>query len=126
MTKISHREIATSFLKLVATGKVREGYSKYVSPNFRHHNAYFRGDRESLMLAMEESAAENPDTTLEVKLVLEDGDIVATYSHVKHNPKELGFAVVHIFRFEGDRIVEMWDIGQTIPRTLQTKMECFD
>jgi len=116
MTKITHREIAILFLKLVVTGKVREAYSKYVGPNFRHHNPFFRGDRDSLMLAMEESATENPDTKLEVKLVLEDGDMIITYSHLKHSPEELGFAVVHIFRFEGDRIVEMWDTVQAVPK----------
>lgn len=116
MTKISHREIATSFLRLAASGKVREAYSKYVSPNFRHHNPSFRGDRESLMLAMEENATQNPNKKLEIKLTLEDGDLVATYSHVQQNPGDLGVAIVHIFRFEGSRIVELWDVGQAIPQ----------
>lgn len=115
MNKISHREIAVSFLKLAASGKAREAYSKYVSPNFRHHNPFFRGDRESLMLAMGESAAKNPDKKLEIKLTLENKDLVATYSHVQQNPEDIGGAVAHIFRFENDRIVEMWDIGQTVP-----------
>ena len=59
----SHREIAISVLKLAASGKVREAYSKYVSPNLKHHNPYFRGDRESLMLGMEENATKNPNKT---------------------------------------------------------------
>lgn len=29
------------------------------------------------------------------------------YSHVQKNPGDSGVAVVHIFRFEGDHIVEM-------------------
>jgi len=115
LTRISHREIAVSFLKLAALGNVREAYSKYVGPNFQHHNPFFRGDRESLMLAMQENATQNPNKKLEVKLSLEDKGLVATYSHVQQNPRDPGAAVVHIFRFEGDRIVEMWDIGQAIP-----------
>jgi len=114
MTEMAQREIAVSFLTLAATGKVREAYSKYVSPNFRHHNAFFRGDRESLMLAMEESAAQNPDTKIETKLTLEDKELVATYSRVQHKPGDLGIAVVHIFRFENGKIVELWDLGQEI------------
>lgn len=114
MAEMSQREIAVSFLTLAATGKVREAYSKYVSPNFRHHNAYFRGDRESLLLAMVESAAQNPDTKIETKLTLEDSNLVATYSCVQHKPADLGIAVVHIFRFENGRIVELWDLGQAI------------
>jgi len=116
MTKTSHREISISFLKLAASGQVREAYSRYVSPNFRHHNAFFRGDRESLMLAMEENATKNPNKRLEIKRSLEDRDLIATYSHVQQNPGDLGSVVVHIFRFEGDRIVEMWDIGQAVPK----------
>ena len=65
MTKMSHREIAVSFLKLAASGKVREAYSKYVSPNLQHHNPYFRGDRESLMIGMEENATKNPNKKLD-------------------------------------------------------------
>ena len=26
-----------------------------------------------------------------------------------------GFAAVHLFRFDGDRIVELWDVGQPVP-----------
>jgi len=113
--KISHCDIAISFLKLAASGKVREAYSKYVSPDLRHHNPYFRGDRESLMLAMEENATKNPDKKLEIKLTLEEKNMVATYSHLQQKPGDPGGTVVHIFRFEGDRIVEMWDIGQAVP-----------
>ena len=70
----NHREIATSFLKLAASGKARDAYTRYVSPDFRHHNSFFRGDRESLMLAMEENATKNPNKKLEIKLTLEDKD----------------------------------------------------
>ena len=45
-------------------------------------------DRESLMLAMEENATKNPNKKLEIKLTLEDRDLVVTYSHVQQNPEE--------------------------------------
>ncbi len=111
----SLEEKAVSFLQLVATGEVREAYQKYVSPDFRHHNPYFRGDAESLMLGMEESNVMNPQKVLEVKRVIGEGDVVAVHSHVKQNQEDLGGAVVHIFRFDNDLIVELWDVGQQIP-----------
>lgn len=114
-SSLSHKEIAVSFLQLVALGKVREAYQQYISSNFRHHNPYFLGDADSLMLAMEESAAMNPNKTLEVKLAIQEGDVVTVLSHVKQNPDDLGGAVVHIFRFQENLIVEMWDVGQPIP-----------
>jgi predicted SnoaL-like aldol condensation-catalyzing enzyme len=77
------------------------------------------------MLAMEEDATKNPKKKLEIKLTLQDRDLVATYSHVQQNPGDLGVIVVHIFRFEGDRIVEMWDIGQAIPEDSPNKNGMF-
>ncbi|OUQ88650.1 polyketide cyclase [Brevibacillus brevis] len=109
------KENAVSFLQLVASGNVREAYQRYTGPNFRHHNPFFRGDAHSLMLAMEENAAQNPHKVLEVKRAIEEGDIVAVHSHVKQNQEDLGGAVVHIFRFHNDQIVELWDVGQPIP-----------
>ncbi|MDN3015419.1 nuclear transport factor 2 family protein [Paenibacillus sp. BSR1-1] len=113
--KNSLREKAVSFLQMVASGDVREAYSKNIGPDFRHHNAFFRGDADSLMLAMEENATKNPNKTLEVKRVIEEGDTVVVHSHVKQTQEDLGAAVVHIFRFHNDLIVELWDVGQPIP-----------
>ena len=109
------KEAAREFLRLAASGKVREAYQKYVGPEFRHHNPYFRGDGESLMVAMEENAARNPDKTLEIQRALQDGNLVAVHSRVRQRPDDPGAALVHIFRFEGNLIAELWDIGQAVP-----------
>lgn len=109
------KEKAVSFLQLVASGEVREAYRKYIGSNFRHHNPFFRGDADSLMLAMEENAIESPHKILEVQRVLEDGENVAVHSHIKQSQADLGAAVVHLFRFENELIVELWDVGQPVP-----------
>lgn len=110
--------MALDFLRLAAKGDSREAFNLYVGPGFKHHNVYFKGDAETLMLAMEESARMNPDKVFTVHRALEDGDLVAVHSHVRQNPGELGYAVVHIFRFEGDKIAEAWDFGQAVPEDL--------
>jgi predicted SnoaL-like aldol condensation-catalyzing enzyme len=50
-----------------------------------------------------------------VKRIIAEGDFVVTHSHVRQEPSDLGAAVVHIFRFENGRIVELWDLGQSVP-----------
>jgi len=112
----SRKEVALSFLRLAASGKVREAYQKHVAPNFKHHNPYFRGDAESLMIGMEENASKNPNKVLEVQRAIEEGDLVAVHSRVRMKPGEPGLAVVHIFKFQGDRIIELWDLGQPVPQ----------
>lgn len=110
-----YKEASISFLQMVASGKIRQAFDRHIAPDFRHHNPYFRGDAESLMLAMEENAVFSPHKTLEVKHVIADENTVAVHSHIKQNHEDIGAAVIHIFRFEGERIVELWDVGQVIP-----------
>jgi predicted SnoaL-like aldol condensation-catalyzing enzyme len=106
---------ATEFLRLAASGEAREAFRRYVGAGFRHHNPYFAGDADSLMNAMAENAVQNPHKTLEVKHALEEGDLVAVHAHVRFQAGDRGIALVHLFRFEGDRIVELWDLGQEVP-----------
>lgn len=109
------KETAVSFLELAASGRVREAYTKHVGTGFRHHNPFFAGDAQSLMIGMEENARENPDKRLDVLHALEEGDLVAVHSRVIHRPHDPGAALVHLFRFENGRIAELWDIGQPVP-----------
>lgn len=46
---------------------------------------------------------------------MQEGDLVAVHARVRMKPGDPGVALVHIFRFEGDRIAELWDIGQAPP-----------
>ena len=110
-----YKQAAVEFLRMAASGRVDEAYARYVAPDFRHHNAWFRGDRESLRQAMKDNAAKNPDKVLEVKMVLAEDDRVALLSHVRMQPGDRGVALVHVFRFEGELIAELWDLGQPIP-----------
>ena len=111
----SNKDIAISFLKLAASGKVRDAYSKFVGNGFRHHNPFFEGSAEALMAGMEENARQNPNKVLDVKHAIAEAQFVAIHSHVQQKPDDLGAAVVHIFRFENGRIVELWDLGQPLP-----------
>ena len=113
---MSSKESAISFLRMVSRGDVRAAYDKFIAPDFFHHNQYFKGDRESLMIAMEEASRKEPNKSIDVKHVYEcGGDTVITHSQVtRQNPADPAIAVVHIFRFRDSRVVELWDLGQPI------------
>jgi uncharacterized protein YndB with AHSA1/START domain/predicted SnoaL-like aldol condensation-catalyzing enzyme len=113
--QISNAQTAISFLREVAAGRVHQAYDDFVAPDFRHHNPYFRGDRASLQKAMAENALKNPDKVRDVKHAIEAGDLVAVHSHIRQRPDDRGGAVVHLFRFAGASIAELWDVGQDIP-----------
>ena len=112
---MTRKEIAILFCEKAAAGTVGEVFARHASPRFVHHNPYFPSDGPSLQAAIEENARKNPGKTLKVHHALEDGDLVAVHSHVRHNAQEKGFALLHLFRFEGDKIAELWDIAMEVP-----------
>lgn len=112
---MTRKEIAQDFLKLASKGESGKAFQDYVGNGFKHHNVYFKGDGHTLMTAMEEAAKTHPDISSEIHHVLEDGDLVAVHSHVRKAPDDPGAALMHIFRFENDKIVELWDFGQAVP-----------
>ncbi len=109
------KEAAISFLKLAISGNIRDAYSRFVGAGFRHHNPYFEGSADSLMAGMEQDERQNPGKILEVKHAVGEGQLVVLHSHLQRKPGDPGIAVVHIFRFEKGRIVELWDLGQQVP-----------
>ena len=112
---MSHKEMAASFLKMAGGGDVKAAYDKFINPDFIHHNQYFKGDRRSLMNAMEEAHKRSPNKSIDVKHVFEDGDFVITHSLVtRSDTAQAPIAAVHIFRFKNDRVVELWDLGQEL------------
>jgi hypothetical protein len=49
---------------------------------------------------------------------------LAVQSRVRKNPEDAGAAVTYIFRFQPDKILELWDNGQPSPRRQLMKMAC--
>ena len=89
---------------------------------FEKQEAQARASGEA---GMEENARQNPNKVFEVKRVIAEGDLVVTHSHVRQKPEDPGAAVVHIFRFENGKIVELWDLGQPIQDTSVNKNGMF-
>src|SRR5438552_10753684 len=72
--KGTRKDAAISFLSLGSAGRVGEAYDRYVGANFRHHNAYFRGDAGSLAEGMAQNAANFPNKEFEVLHAIEEGN----------------------------------------------------
>jgi predicted SnoaL-like aldol condensation-catalyzing enzyme len=114
---MNRKERAAAFLKMAGLGNAKAAYEQFIAPNFIHHNQYFKGDRQSLMDAMDAAHRKSPNKVIDIKQVFEDGNTVITHSRVvRENPNEPDVAVVHIFRFEGDKVAELWDVGQPLNR----------
>lgn len=115
MATPGNKQAAIEFLTLAAAGDVRAAFGRHVAASFRHHNPHFAGDRDALLLAMEESAAAEPNKSLHVVRAIEEADTVAVFSRLAR-AAGVEYAVVHILRFEHGKIAELWDIVQEVPR----------
>ncbi len=109
------KEAAVRFLKLVVAGRIEEAYRDHVDMEGKHHNPFFQAGFPALKKAMIENHVQFPDKSLTVSHALGDGDMVAVHSHLRLRAGDPGMTVVHLFRFQGEKIVELWDCGQQLP-----------
>jgi predicted SnoaL-like aldol condensation-catalyzing enzyme len=119
-TETDRKKIVTEFFRLIAEGRFKDGL-QFFTPDCKTHNPYVTGGMDALTDAMIEAgknmAAPSSDVGFTVKHLLIDGDLAAAHTQLlfsKSNPGKGGLRQVHIFRFEGDKIAEYWDITQQI------------
>lgn len=122
---MTNKEITIDFIRKCADGYADKAFQLYVGKGFKHHNAYFKGDADSLMNAMLQSDKQIPNRSFEIKRAIADGDTVALHSHMKPSPDHLGYAVMHICRFDKGKIMEMWDFGQEVPKDMPNENGMF-
>ena len=111
----TNKETAVQFLKLISSGDVDRAYEQFILTTGKHHSPYFAAGFEALKTGMKENYRQFPEKRSEVKHVLGDNDMVAIHSHVILKPGDVGFSIVHLFRFEVGKIAELWDFTQTAP-----------
>jgi predicted SnoaL-like aldol condensation-catalyzing enzyme len=112
---LTNKESAVKFLQLVVAGNIDAAYRKFVDMEGKHHNFYFPAGFPALKKAMIDNQDDFPDKQLLIKHVLGEGDFVAVHSQLIMKEGGESMAVVHLFRFSGHKITEMWDIGHPVP-----------
>lgn len=120
---MTNKEIAKSFLKLAGKGDVDQAFNQYVAADFYHHNQYFEGSAQALKKAMQTAHETAPNKLIEIKHCYVDGETVVTHSLVVKATMEI--AVIHIFRFKNNKIMELWDIGEAIDKNSPNKHGLF-
>jgi predicted SnoaL-like aldol condensation-catalyzing enzyme len=111
----ARKQAAAEFIRLAGTGRVDDAFGKYVAPGFVHHNPHFGHTAEALKSGMAENARQFPHKRIEVLRVIGEGHLVTVHSRVHLTPEDRGYAIAHIYRFDGDRIAELWDIAMEVP-----------
>ncbi len=110
-----HREAFEQFCELFYTRKrVRAAFDLLVGETYRQHNPNILDGREAAIAALTPKFDDSPDARFEIQRILVDGDLAMV--HVRAiRPGMPDAAVADIYRFDGGRIVEHWDVLQTVP-----------
>lgn len=90
---------------------------KYIGPRYVQHNPHAATGPEGFKAHIDDLKKNSPLNHGEIKHVLATDDLVALHVHVKRKPEDRGYAVVDLFRVEKGKVVEHWDVVQTIPET---------
>ena len=115
----TNKDIAVAFYKkALFESRVEDAFRLYAGVPYRQHNPLIEDGMEGVKKFVAWVMASHPDARCEIKRVFADGDHVILHSHwhgLSDNPR--GEAVVDIFRLEGGKAVEHWDVIQPIPET---------
>ncbi|MET0885404.1 MAG: nuclear transport factor 2 family protein [Mycetocola sp.] len=94
--------------------RVQDAFAFLVAEDYIQHNPTIVDGPAAAVAALRPKFDGSPEATFEIQRILVDGDLAMV--HVKASrPGAADAAVADIYRFESGRIVEHWDVLQTVP-----------
>jgi predicted SnoaL-like aldol condensation-catalyzing enzyme len=111
----ANKKTVLAFYDAAINQKDFDKASKYFGSHYTQHNPGAADGAEGLKKFIDFLKAKFPDAKSEFKKVFADGDFVIVHVHAVREPGTRGNAIMDIFRLEGGKVVEHWDVTQPIP-----------
>ena len=111
------KELVKNYMNDVWVNRKINLLNQYISNRqFIQHNPYLENGLDALQNFLPHLFNNMmPDGTWEVKRIIAENDMVVVHSLAKPGPDSLGMAVVDIFKVQGNKIIEHWDVTTDVP-----------
>ena len=105
--------------------KPAQAVAQYIAPNYRQHNPYAQEGPQGVIAYASIYNKNNPQSHMDFKRIIAEGDFVVVHSHLKPNPSDRGESIVDIFRVQDGKLVEHWDVVQPVPANAANRNTMF-
>ncbi len=109
-----NKKVVLAFYEEAINKKDFEQASKYLGQHYIQHNQHAADGAEGLKNFIAFLKEKYPNSHSEIKRVFADGNYVILHVHSVREPGTPGIAIVDIFRLQNGKIVEHWDVHETI------------
>jgi predicted SnoaL-like aldol condensation-catalyzing enzyme len=113
-----NRDVVLDFYEAGVNRRDFAAAFRHLGDRYIQHNPNASDGPEGFRERFTFMGANFPKFRVEIKRVFVEGDLVAVHVRSFDGPTPNGEAGVDIFRLEGGRIVEHWDVIQPIPDSI--------
>ena len=94
-----------------------EAIKLYVGEKYIQHNPFAGDGKQPFISFFTDFYSKNSSAFVEIKRTIAQDDLVVVHALSKRDKQDRGHAVIDIFRLEENKIIEHWDVVQTIPES---------
>ncbi|MFE7796167.1 ester cyclase [Nocardia sp. NPDC057440] len=111
----SNKRTVLAFYEAAFNTKDFEAAAALIGDRYVQHNPEIADGLEGLLTRLTHLKETFPALRVEVKRLVAEGDYVSAQVHGVREPGQRGLAIMDIFRLDGGKLVEHWDVIQPIP-----------
>lgn len=115
----ANKRTVREFYETAFNRKDVEAVAGFVGDRYVQHNPQIGDGLAGLQARLRELADVFPELRVQVRRMVAEGDHVTAHVHAVRVPGQRGVAIMDMFKLEGGKLVEHWDVMQDIPEQSQ-------